>query len=152
MRLAVPDVQGKKGGRGGRGAEDRQRRQPLGILLHGEGGRLPVASLKARPRRRLPEMLIGDSTGRKPERFQTDMAAFSKDFSKCILCKNCRDMCPVCYCIDCLFNGDEYLPKGDALLNKVLRTGSTDHAAGEGDVPSHQDVPCVPDLRGVRRL
>jgi formate dehydrogenase subunit beta len=69
-----------------------------------------------------PEMLLWESP--KPEKFQTDMEQFSSDFSKCVLCKNCRDMCPVCYCIDCLFNGDEYLPKGDALLNKVLRTGS----------------------------
>lgn len=59
------------------------------------------------------------------ERFQTDMAEFSRDFAKCVLCKNCRDMCPVCYCVDCVFNGDDYLPKGDALLNKVFRTGST---------------------------
>jgi formate dehydrogenase subunit beta len=69
-----------------------------------------------------PEMLLAESP--KQEKFQTDMEQFSRDFSKCIMCKNCRDMCPVCYCIDCLFNGDEYLPKGDALLNKVLRTGS----------------------------
>jgi formate dehydrogenase subunit beta len=59
------------------------------------------------------------------ERFQTDMAEFSRDFAKCVLCKNCRDMCPVCYCVDCVFNGDDYLPKGDALLNRVFRTGST---------------------------
>jgi formate dehydrogenase subunit beta len=44
---------------------------------------------------------------------------------------NCRDMCPVCYCIDCVFNGDEYLPKGDALLNKVFRTGSTQMPRGK---------------------
>jgi len=69
-----------------------------------------------------PEMLLGESP--KQEKFQTDMEHFSRDFSTCVMCKNCRDMCPVCYCIDCLFNGDEYLPKGDALLNKVLRTGS----------------------------
>jgi len=71
----------------------------------------------------IPEnMLIGESE--KTEKFQTDMENFGKDFSKCIMCKNCRDMCPVCYCIDCVFNGDEYLPKGDALLNKIYRTGS----------------------------
>lgn len=62
--------------------------------------------------------------GEKLDPFATDMATFNKDFSKCILCKNCRDMCPVCYCIDCLFNGDEYLPKGDAFINKVIRTGT----------------------------
>lgn len=65
--------------------------------------------------------------------FQIDMAEFRKDFSKCIMCKNCRDMCPVCYCVDCVFNGDEYLPKGDALLNKIFRTGST-------EIPADKDL------------
>ncbi|MDR2017403.1 MAG: 4Fe-4S binding protein [Syntrophobacterales bacterium] len=67
----------------------------------------------------------------KPEKFATDMTEFAKDISKCILCRNCKAMCPVCYCIDCVFNGDEYLPKGDALLNKVFRTGSTDMPPGK---------------------
>jgi formate dehydrogenase (coenzyme F420) beta subunit len=75
------------------------------------------------------EMLIAASES--AGKFQVDMEEFSKDFSKCIMCKNCRDMCPVCYCIDCVFNGDEYLPKGDALLNKIFRTGSTTMPQGK---------------------
>lgn len=75
------------------------------------------------------EMLIGEKEPQPP--FQTDMDDFAKDFSKCIMCKNCMSMCPVCYCIDCVFHGDEYLPKGDALLNKVLRTGSTTMPQGK---------------------
>jgi formate dehydrogenase (coenzyme F420) beta subunit len=77
----------------------------------------------------MPKMLLPEAA--TTERFQTDMAQFSKDFENCIMCKNCRDMCPVCYCIDCVFNGDEYLPKGDALLNKIFRTGSTDMPQGK---------------------
>ncbi|OPY60137.1 MAG: NADH dehydrogenase subunit I [Syntrophorhabdaceae bacterium PtaU1.Bin034] len=76
-----------------------------------------------------PEMLLAESPS--PPKFQTSMEEFAKDFSSCIMCKNCRDMCPVCYCIDCLFNGDEYLPKGDALLHKVFRTGSTSLPSGK---------------------
>jgi formate dehydrogenase (coenzyme F420) beta subunit len=75
------------------------------------------------------EMLL--PANEKADTFSTSMDEFSKDFSKCIMCKNCRDMCPVCYCIDCVFNGDEYLPKGDALLNKVFRTGSTTMPQGK---------------------
>jgi formate dehydrogenase subunit beta len=75
------------------------------------------------------EMLL--APGDRAEKFQTDMEEFSKDFAKCIMCKNCRDMCPVCYCIDCVFNGDEYLPKGDALLNRIFRTGSTTMPQGK---------------------
>lgn len=77
----------------------------------------------------MPKMLLPETSAN--EKFQTDMMQFSKDFENCIMCKNCRDMCPVCYCIDCLFNADEYLPKGDALLNKVFRTGSTDMPHGK---------------------
>lgn len=75
------------------------------------------------------QMLIGES--RKAQVFQVDMGEFSKDFSKCIMCMNCRDMCPVCYCVDCVFNGDEYLPKGDALFNKIFRMGSTQMPRGK---------------------
>jgi formate dehydrogenase (coenzyme F420) beta subunit len=69
-------------------------------------------------------MLLGGSD--KREKFQSDMDTFGADFSRCIMCMNCRDMCPVCYCVDCVFNGDEYMPKGDALLNKIYQVGSTD--------------------------
>lgn len=75
------------------------------------------------------EMLIAKNA--KTDKFQVDMETFNKDFEKCIMCMNCRDMCPVCYCIDCVFNGDEYLPRGDALLNKVFRTGSTKMPRGK---------------------
>ena len=70
------------------------------------------------------DMLLSESP--VPEQFQTDMEDFAKDFSKCIMCMNCRTMCPVCYCVDCVFNGNEYMPKGDALLNKIYQSGSTD--------------------------
>jgi len=69
--------------------------------------------------------------GKQPDSFKTDMDNLRKDLERCLLCKNCRDMCPVCYCIDCVFNGDEYLPKGDALLNKILRTGSVEMPQGK---------------------
>ncbi len=70
----------------------------------------------------VPEMAL--AAKEKTEQFESDLKQFGEDFSKCIMCKNCRNMCPVCYCIDCVFNGDEYLPKGDALLNKIFRSGS----------------------------
>ncbi|NLW34979.1 4Fe-4S binding protein [Syntrophorhabdus aromaticivorans] len=74
-------------------------------------------------------MLVGEGT--KAEPFSSDMTEFSKDFSKCIMCMNCRDMCPVCYCIDCVFNGSDYLPRGDALLNKIFRGGTTSLPSGK---------------------
>ena len=94
-----------------------ERGESLLSLIEGEAEEVP------------PELHIGE--GKKPERFQVDMATFNKDFEKCIMCGNCRDMCPVCYCIDCVFHGDEYLPKGDALINKIFRSGSTKMPQGK---------------------
>ncbi len=74
--------------------------------------------------------LMGIAAAEKEAVFQVDMTEFAQDFSKCIMCMNCRDMCPVCYCVDCVFNGDDYLPKGDALFNKIFRTGSTEMPRG----------------------
>ena len=50
-------------------------------LLEGESEEVPE------------EMLIGAS--KKADQFQVDMETFDKDFEKCIMCMNCRDMCPV---------------------------------------------------------
>ncbi|HEY3277865.1 MAG TPA: 4Fe-4S dicluster domain-containing protein [Syntrophorhabdaceae bacterium] len=72
-----------------------------------------------------------DKEERGTEKFSTNMEAFSEELAHCIMCRNCKAMCPVCYCIDCVFNGDEYLPKGDALLNKVFRSGSLEMPQGK---------------------
>ncbi len=95
----------------------------LWFVPYTEKGEEFLGLIEGEPEEVAEEMLLPAAA--KAERFQTDMEEFSKDFAKCIMCKNCRDMCPVCYCIDCVFNGDEYLPKGDALLNKIFQTGST---------------------------
>ncbi len=94
----------------------------LWALPYTEKGETLISLIEGTSEGAPTEMLIGEPP--QIERFQSDMETFAKDFSKCIMCKNCRDMCPVCYCIDCVFNGDEYLPKGDALLNKIFRTDS----------------------------
>lgn len=94
----------------------------LRAFAYTEKGEAFLSLVEGEAEEGLSEMLLNESP--KPEAFRTDMEAFSKDFSPCVMCKNCRDQCPLCYCVDCLFNGDEYLPKGDALLNKVLRTGT----------------------------
>jgi formate dehydrogenase (coenzyme F420) beta subunit len=101
----------------------------LWVLPYTEKGESFLSLMEGEAEEGNPEMQIGESP--KMEKFVTDMDEFAKDFSKCILCKNCKSMCPVCYCIDCVFNGDEYLPKGDALLNKIFRTGSADMPQGK---------------------
>ncbi len=99
------------------------------VLPYTEKGEEFLSLIEGEPEESPAEMIV--TAREKSEKFQTNMDAFSTDFSKCIMCMNCRDMCPVCYCIDCVFNGDEYLPKGDALLNKVFRAGSTNMPQGK---------------------
>jgi formate dehydrogenase (coenzyme F420) beta subunit len=99
------------------------------LIPYTEKGESLLSLVEGEPEEVPTEMLMGET--KKAEKFQVDMATFDKDFEKCIMCMNCRDMCPVCYCIDCVFHGDEYLPKGDALLNKIFRTGSTKMPQGK---------------------
>jgi formate dehydrogenase (coenzyme F420) beta subunit len=101
----------------------------LWALPYTEKGEALLSLMEGSPEEAPAEMLIAET--QKTEKFHTDMENFSKDFSKCIMCKNCRDMCPVCYCIDCVFNGDEYLPKGDALLNRIFRSDSGEMPQGK---------------------
>lgn len=63
--------------------------------------------------------------------FQTDLQTLERDLEPCTLCMNCRDMCPLCFCLDCLFNGEEYLPRGDGLLNRVVRKGGEAMPSGK---------------------
>jgi formate dehydrogenase subunit beta len=101
----------------------------LWFIPYTEKGEELLATIEGEPEEIAEETLPAAED--RMEKFQTDMEAFSKDFAKCIMCKNCRTMCPVCYCIDCVFNGDEYLPKGDAFCNKIFRTGSTTMPQGK---------------------
>lgn len=99
------------------------------VIPYTEKGETLLSLVEGEPEDVPSELALGET--KKPDKFQVDMATFEKDFEKCIMCMNCRDMCPVCYCIDCVFNGDEYLPKGDALINKVFRSGSTKMPRGK---------------------
>ncbi len=101
----------------------------LWIIPYTEKGETVLALVKGDLEDVPDEMLVPKS--KEIEKFQVDMEIFNKDFEKCILCMNCRDMCPVCYCVDCVFNGDDYLPKGDALFNKIFRTGATNMPRGK---------------------
>lgn len=83
------------------------------------GGEAFLSSIEGEEGQMPDEFLV--AAGSDVASFQADMERFSQDFEKCIMCMNCRDMCPVCYCIDCVFHGDEYVPKGDAFTNKMLR-------------------------------
>ncbi|MDQ7780544.1 MAG: 4Fe-4S binding protein [Planctomycetota bacterium] len=51
-------------------------------------------------------------------------AALLDFFKNCIACKNCREMCPVCYCQECFFDKDVGCPRGVDLLNVTAVKGA----------------------------
>ena len=67
------------------------------------------------------ELLLGEAPEEDAEPPSFELSELQEAFSSCILCKNCRDMCPICYCLDCLFDGGGFLPSGDDLLNLLWR-------------------------------
>ena len=51
-------------------------------------------------------------------------AALEEFLRDCIVCKNCRDVCPVCYCKDCFFDQPLGNPAGGDLLNLAETRGA----------------------------
>ena len=152
MRACLPDMQGEKGGRWGRGHADCRGRQPLGIFLYGEGRIFPGAHRGRGGGGADVRCSSPRATGRSRAPSRRTWHAFGRTSRTCIICKNCKTMCPVCYCIDCLFNGDEYLPEGRRPSEQGPPHGLDGHAPGQRAVPSHPHVPRVPDVRRLRRV
>lgn len=57
-----------------------------------------------------------------------DLATFLAD---CIVCKNCRDVCPVCYCKECFFDQPLGKPAGGDLLNLAELRGAIEVPANQ---------------------
>ncbi len=128
MRWACSVCRERRGVAGDAGIRiDKDRN--VWVIPYTEKGEALLPLIGGEPEEVPAEMLIAES--KKADKFQVNMETFDKDFEKCIMCMNCRDMCPVCYCIDCVFHGDEYVPKGDALINKIFRSGSTKMPQGK---------------------
>ncbi|MHC1635371.1 MAG: Coenzyme F420 hydrogenase/dehydrogenase, beta subunit C-terminal domain [Candidatus Methanospirareceae archaeon] len=49
--------------------------------------------------------------------------ALEEALRNCVVCKNCRDMCPVCYCKECFFEQPLGNPVGGDLLNMAELRG-----------------------------
>lgn len=45
-------------------------------------------------------------------------------FAPCIGCHNCRDMCPVCYCRECVFDSQTFCFEADKYLDWASRKGA----------------------------
>ena len=54
----------------------------------------------------------------------SDIGALLAELSPCIKCMNCQNVCPVCYCKECLLNTDAFNPTAGSLADKAKRRGT----------------------------
>lgn len=64
------------------------------------------------------EKIVAEAKKREEELPKISSMEELEEFLRdCIVCKNCRDMCPVCYCKECFFDQPLGNPTGGDLLN-----------------------------------
>ncbi|MBE0517168.1 MAG: Coenzyme F420 hydrogenase/dehydrogenase, beta subunit C-terminal domain [Methanophagales archaeon] len=83
-------------------------------------------------RREEKERIVAEARKRLEELPKIDsveaLEAFLQD---CIVCKNCRDVCPVCYCKECFFDQPLGNPVGGDLLNLAELRGAIEVPANQ---------------------
>jgi len=76
------------------------------------------------------EKLVADRVKRRDEVFAQTLAEtkglekLTSVFSPCIGCHNCRDVCPVCYCRECVFDSSTFSFEADKYLDWASRKGA----------------------------
>ncbi len=51
---------------------------------------------------------------------------FARHFETCIVCHNCMEQCPVCYCNECFFESQTFRYEGDKMMLWARNRGSLD--------------------------
>jgi len=74
-----------------------------------------LASVKAKKR----DELFGQT-----QKENTGLESLSATFARCIGCHNCRDMCPLCYCKECVFDSPTFEFEADKYLGWASKKGS----------------------------
>ena len=69
------------------------------------------------------EEAYGEQEAKSREKYD-DMATFLGELSPCIKCMNCQNVCPVCYCRECLLYTDAFNPTAGSLADKAQRRGT----------------------------
>jgi formate dehydrogenase subunit beta len=73
--------------------------------------------------------------------------AFERYFENCIVCHNCMDQCPVCYCNECFFESQTFRYEGDKMMLWARNRGSlempTDKAMFHLGRMAHMVLSCV---------
>jgi formate dehydrogenase subunit beta len=73
--------------------------------------------------------------------------AFAEHFETCIVCHNCMDQCPVCYCNECFFESQTFRYEADKMLRWARGRGAlsmpTDKAMFHMGRMAHMVATCV---------
>lgn len=78
------------------------------------------------------ERIVAEARKRLEELPKIDSVEALEEFLQdCILCKNCRDVCPVCYCKECFFDQPLGNPVGGDLLNLAELRGAIEVPANQ---------------------
>jgi formate dehydrogenase subunit beta len=77
----------------------------------------------------------------------TGPEAFNAYFENCIVCHNCMDQCPVCYCNECFFESQTFRYEGDKMMLWAKNRGGlempTDKAMFHLGRMAHMVLSCV---------
>jgi len=91
---------------------------------------LGLPDAKSDGRKPALDKLVADRVMRRDEVFAQTLAAtkglekLTSTFAPCIGCHNCRDMCPVCYCRECVFDSQTFCFEADKYLDWASRKGA----------------------------
>jgi formate dehydrogenase subunit beta len=78
------------------------------------------------------ERIVAEARKQLEELPKIDSVEALEEFLRdCILCKNCRDVCPVCYCKECFFDQPLGNPVGGDLLNLAELRGAIEVPANQ---------------------
>jgi formate dehydrogenase subunit beta len=93
-----------------------------------DGLGLPTA--KEDGRQAAIDKLVTKRVNRRDEVFEQTLAEtkglekLTSVFAPCIGCHNCRDVCPVCYCRECVFDSQTFSFEADKYLDWASRKGA----------------------------
>jgi formate dehydrogenase subunit beta len=62
--------------------------------------------------------------GQEVEAHLQGSEAFARHFETCIVCHNCMEQCPVCYCNECFFESQTFRYEGDKMMLWARNRGS----------------------------
>jgi formate dehydrogenase (coenzyme F420) beta subunit len=108
---------------------------------------------KADGRQAAVDKLVADRVKRRDEVFERTLAEtkglekLTSIFAPCIGCHNCRDMCPICYCRECVFDSTTFAFEADKYLGWASKKGAlrvpTDTLLFHLTRLNHMDTSCV---------